>query len=96
MMPKFYVGQRIKKVRGNMAIGSTGNFAGPPRFDFDYRFDGHVFLDSEQIGTSGEPRDYGDIITSQWEPIAPPHQACDDAEFIASLDKLAQRVGEVA
>lgn len=34
--------------------------------------------------------------TSQLEPLTPPHEACDDAEFIASLDRLAAKVEEMA
>lgn len=89
-MAKFYVGQRIRKVRGSMALGAAGMFAGEPRFGFGAHFDGHVILDTEEVGTSGEAKNYGDIISSQWEPLVPPHEACE-SEFKESLEELLAR-----
>lgn len=94
-MAKFYVGQKIKKVRGNY-IGTEGRV-----HDFSpiiHGFDMRVALED---GTpcefsDGEPAvaENGDLINTksqEWEPITPPHEACDP-EFAESIRYLTDSV----
>lgn len=95
-MAKFYVGQRVRIIAcddepGEPGHSLVGKEAVVNELDVENIDDlpGHVGLTVD-----GDP----DWAFWPWEiePIVPPHEACDDAEFIASLEKLAQRVGEVA
>lgn len=88
-MSRFYVGQRVKKVRGVHALGSVAVYLGPARFGYPGA-DGHVEMDKPQRAASGRYVKRGDIHTSQWEPVVPPHEACDYL-FKLELDEMLAR-----
>jgi hypothetical protein len=104
-MAKFYVGQRVRLVRAfwQRNSGKTGvirelwsfempsNEGNPLNCSVDWDDGTKSIGESEWGAIEGSA-----THTSRLEPLVPPHEACDDAEFIASLDELAQRVGEVA
>lgn len=95
----FRVGQRVKNVREPGFIGMTGIVAG---FDVDPindECDIVIRADDGGFDSLGRVFFAGDTVDSEskfWEPITPPHEACFDAEFIASLDRLAAKVEEMA
>jgi len=100
-MTKFYVGQRIKKVRGRDDVGMTAVVTGGmTRNGARDGADILVIADGKAIDSETRvicpPGQLFHTWSDLWEPMTPPHEACDDAEFIALLDKLAQRVAEAA
>lgn len=103
-MARFYERQRVVLVRGVDGVsdakekGAIGTFV-----RYEYWPIGFVFCDGSINETESDcivvwDGYYGEHAqgSNHLEPLISTHQACDDAEFIASLDKLAQRVGEVA
>lgn len=92
-MAKFFVGQRVKKVRGKTGVGAIGTII---KIDPDciigltllIRFDNPMYvtrvLTGERIFSLegwGQPQD--------WEPILGAHEPCE-SEFKESLDKLLE------
>ena len=98
-MARFYVGQRVRIVRSSAAqrVGCEATV-------LRYLYSNHiqhgwgefVEVDVDGFGEVGEAGYRLAYPETSLAPLAPPHEACDDAEFIASLDRLAEKVGEVA
>lgn len=97
-MARFYVGQRVKKVRGKANIGVTGIVVG---FDVGIlaALDGYdvvVQVTSPAVGTKRGPCPAGTIGATRaldWDPIQPDgHKACD-TDFKLDLDRLLEREG---
>lgn len=103
-MGVFYPGQKVVLARGldlvspAKSIGLQGIFCG-------YQFvpKGYVCADGSRtlidsdcivswVDGSGECVQH----SYQLEPLVPPHEACDDAEFTRSIIEMAERVKETA
>ncbi|WP_202844752.1 hypothetical protein [Luteimonas saliphila] len=95
-MTTFYVGQRVKKVRGEANIGLTGVVVSAwVEHPIDPLATLRVKLDQAGLGTHG---DYaaGEVAATHpddWEPILDQkHEACDE-DFKRSMDELLEREG---
>ena len=93
-MARFYVGQRVKKARGE-AIGITGTVcAGKLTAEnIELGCDFVLIPDQSGVTPSGHPFHQGHPAAAKawmWEPLTPPHEACD-ADFKAELDELLAR-----
>lgn len=97
-MSRFFVGQRIKKVRGQASIGTTGvvfDFSPKPKSaagGMDFR----VVIENPTVSLDGRHVPAGARCAakaSQWEPILPEgHKPCEE-QFKRDLDRLLEREG---
>lgn len=101
-MSKFFVGQRVRKVRGPLNIGLEGvvvpgevhPYNAMYGYDFCLRPDGPGV--SFSTGRPTPPGAFSVGISSDWEPVLnQKHEACDE-EFKRDLDRLLERQGVVA
>jgi hypothetical protein len=93
-MSRFVPGQRIKKVRGERGLGTTGRFVCDELYP-DGDFDCWIKCDSAWMGALdilNPPEQEAFCVSSQWEPIIPPQTACDE-DFRRDLDRVLQREG---
>jgi hypothetical protein len=98
-MSRFFVGQRVRKVRGMMAIGTTGSVIGVGLWnDFRPEATMKVRVDMPAMGFGGLFSAGEEAFTdpADWEPILlARHEACD-AEFKRDLDAMLDKVKERA
>jgi hypothetical protein len=102
-MSRFFVGQRVRKVRGEHNLGLTGTVIGVDDLLGHGGWDIWVRVD--------RPTATVDITTGQldgcfefeawarscdWEPILDQHQPADDEVLLRDLDRMASLVGEPA
>lgn len=106
-MAKFRVGQRIRLVSMSaknpygipapegkfVSLGDEGVVVGTtydPSLGFNPKEDWDICVSMDNL--------VGNYMAPSWcfEPLTPPHEACEDAKFIEWLDRMAAKVGEMA
>lgn len=96
-MARFFVGQRVRKVRGENGIGCTGviRSIGPGPLDTDMT----VSYDTESDAASGEILPAWTVFYSYqelFEPILPANKPVSIAKIVAEFPGLARALGVVA
>lgn len=92
-MAKFYVGQRIKKVRGKGSIGATAVFIdhAPGAVGELFGYDASAKVECGGVGEfTGKRIKAGAVVSircSDWEPMVPLHEPCT-AQFKVELEAL--------
>lgn len=72
-MSAFFVGQRVKKVRGNVGVGITGRVVSLDASEYN-NADLIVRIDAAVVNLSGDvfaPGECCGVKRAQWEPILP-------------------------
>lgn len=92
-MSRFFVGQRVKKVRSEhsppLGIGREGRITSIGSFrKGDLSWDGKFFAADSDCTISSDGKDCSSRLYL-WEPITDEHQPCE-SEFKELLDKLLE------